>query len=230
MVAVIAVAMGATYAASQHSAEDSAAGIAAEGRHSITSTVEPAAIGTPTPSKQSASVSASPSASPSKTVTASAPPSASAKAKAPEPAPDEPERTRAAPAAGTPFKTGYDGSLDAQAAVDAALRSAEADGKAVLLDFGANWCGNCKAADEVFAAGDTAGILGDSYHVVKVDIGSSGSDNFSLLREYSPGGGSYKMPVLIVLSPSGTVLTDTQETGKPDLTADGLNAWLRKWA
>ncbi|MER7577912.1 thioredoxin family protein [Streptomyces sp. NPDC126514] len=228
---MIAVAMGATYAASQHSADGSADSTAAQEQPSITSVAEPAVISmSPTASKPPASASASPSASPSKTAASSTPPSASAKAKASASAAQEPEPTKAAPAAaGTAFKTGYDGSLNAQTAVDAALRSAKADGRAVLLDFGANWCGNCKAADEVFASGDTAGILSDSYHVVKVDIGSSDSDNFSLLREYSPGGGSYKMPVLIVLSPSGTVLTDTQETGKPDLTAAGLSAWLRKW-
>lgn len=100
----------------------------------------------------------------------------------------------------------------------------------VLLDFGANWCGNCKAADKVFAQPQTAAILGASYHLVKIDIGGNSSANSALLRKYSPSGGSYKMPVLIVVSPSGKVRTDTHATGNPSLTADGINAFLRQWA
>ncbi len=100
----------------------------------------------------------------------------------------------------------------------------------VLLDFGANWCGNCKAADKVFAQSQTAGILGASYHLVKVDIGGNSSANSALLRKYSPSGGTYTMPVLVVVSPSGTVRTDTHVTGNPSLTSEGINSFLRKWA
>ncbi|AWZ09803.1 thioredoxin family protein [Streptomyces sp. ICC4] len=114
--------------------------------------------------------------------------------------------------------------------IDAALRTAKADGRMVLLDFGANWCGNCKAADKVFAQSPTASILGASYHLVKVDIGGNSSANSALLRKYSPSGGTYKMPVLVVVSPSGTVRTDTHVTGNPALTSDGINSFLRQWA
>ncbi|MFD4144509.1 thioredoxin family protein [Streptomyces sp. NPDC058572] len=139
------------------------------------------------------------------------------------------KKSSSAPSAGKPFTKGY-GTGDAQKAVDAALRSAAADGKSILLDFGANWCGNCKAADEAFARSATSDILSDSYHVVKVDIGSQNSDNFSLLRKYSSEGGrSYKMPVLIVLDSSGSVRTDTHRTGNPSLTVEGLSSWLRQW-
>ncbi|MCX4529587.1 MULTISPECIES: thioredoxin family protein [unclassified Streptomyces] len=140
---------------------------------------------------------------------------------------------QAAPApktAAKAFAPGYDSSADGQQALDAALRAAAADGKQVLLDFGANWCGNCKAADKVFGQTATNALLGDSYHLVKIDIGSQSSANFSILRKYSTGGGSYKMPVLIVLSPSGSVRTDTHQTGNPAMTADGLGAFLRQWS
>ncbi len=100
----------------------------------------------------------------------------------------------------------------------------------MLLDFGANWCGNCKAADKVFGQSQTAAILGASYHLVKVDIGGNSSANSALLRKYSPSGGTYTMPVLVVVSPSGSVRTDTHVTGNPSLTSEGINSFLRKWA
>ncbi|MCX5588312.1 thioredoxin family protein [Streptomyces erythrochromogenes] len=189
---------------------------------------------------ESQSATASAAASP----TASAPPSASASASASSPTPSraqsgsgstgggsaKPARTSAAPAPARVPGPGYDSSADAQKQIDAALRAAKADGRMVLLDFGANWCGNCKAADKVFAQSQTAGILGASYHLVKVDIGGNSSANSALLRKYSPSGGTYTMPVLVVVSPSGTVRTDTHVTGNPSLTAEGINSFLRKWA
>ncbi|MFE2849871.1 thioredoxin family protein [Streptomyces lavendulae] len=125
---------------------------------------------------------------------------------------------------------GYDSSADAGALIDAALRSAKSDGRMVLLDFGANWCGNCKAADKVFAQPATSALLADDYHLVKVDIGGDSSANSALLRKYSPSGGTYTMPVLVVVSPSGTTRVDTHVTGNPSLTADGIGSFLRKWA
>ncbi|MEV7580530.1 thioredoxin family protein [Streptomyces erythrochromogenes] len=210
---------------------------------------EPAGSAAAAPAGQSSQ--AFPSESPSATAsaeaspTASASPSASASAPASSsPTPSraqtgsaptgggsaKPARTSAAPAPAKVPGPGYDSSADAQKQIDAALRAAKSDGRMVLLDFGANWCGNCKAADKVFAQSQTAGILGASYHLVKVDIGGNSSANSALLRKYSPSGGTYTMPVLVVVSPSGTVRTDTHVTGNPSLTAEGINAFLRKWA
>ncbi|MER5930909.1 thioredoxin family protein [Streptomyces sp. NPDC002054] len=175
----------------------------------------------------SASAKALPGSSPTPSRTGSAAPTRTPAART---TPAKPPRTSAAPAPARIPGPGYDSSADAQKQIDAALRAAKADGRMVLLDFGANWCGNCKAADKVFAQPKTAALLGASYHLVKVDIGGNSSANFSLLSKYSSGGGSYKMPVLIVVTPSGTVRTDTHVTGNPSLTSDGINSFLRKWA
>ncbi|WP_162689159.1 thioredoxin family protein [Streptomyces sp. ICC1] len=204
-----------------------------------TGAAAPTTAGQPSQSLPAGTESASAEASPTASVTPTASPSASAsagasptpsRAKAATPAP-KPSRTSTAPAPAAAVPgPGYDSGADAQKLIDAALRTAKADGRMVLLDFGANWCGNCKAADKVFAQSPTASILGASYHLVKVDIGGNSSANSALLRKYSPSGGTYKMPVLVVVSPSGTVRTDTHVTGNPALTSDGINSFLRQWA
>ncbi|MFF4293926.1 thioredoxin family protein [Streptomyces vinaceus] len=187
------------------------------------------------------SAAASPEASPSVSASESASASASA---TPRSAASSPARAGSG-AAGTPAKSsrtpaaaqpaavpgpGYDSSADAQKLIDAALRTAKSEGRMVLLDFGANWCGNCKAADKVFGQPQTAALLGKSYQLVKIDIGGNSSANSALLRKYSPSGGTYTMPVLVVVTPSGTVRTDTHVTGNPSLTAEGINSFLRQWA
>ncbi|MEU2075193.1 thioredoxin family protein [Streptomyces sp. NPDC013489] len=131
---------------------------------------------------------------------------------------------------GSGFTSGYPTGADARGAVTAAVAAAKADGKKVLIDFGANWCGNCKAADRVFATSGVGTLLDSSYHVVKVDIGSQDSSAFDLLRDYCSGEGAYKMPVLVVLDGNGKVVTETHSTGNPELTEAGLGAFLRKWA
>ncbi|MFE4258891.1 thioredoxin family protein [Streptomyces sp. NPDC056883] len=208
-----------------------------------TGAAAPATAGQPSQSTGAATESASAEASPTASASPSAAPSASAPAATPAGASPTPSRAQSAKPAPKPSRTsaapapaaripgpGYDSSADAQKLIDAALRAAKADGRMVLLDFGANWCGNCKAADKVFAQPQTASILGASYHLVKVDIGGNSSANSALLSKYSPSGGTYKMPVLVVVSPSGTVRTDTHVTGNPALTSDGLGSFLRKWA
>ncbi|MGP3690527.1 TlpA family protein disulfide reductase [Streptomyces sp. IBSNAI002] len=191
--------------------------------------------GDPTPSA-SASASAAPSTS------ASAAPANPNAAPASAPAAktsSKPAASKAAPAPKTSaptgggakgssgFTAGYQEGANASSAVKAAIAAAKADGKKVLIDFGANWCGNCKAADKVFGGSTVGGILDSSYHVVKADIDS----NFDLLRDYSPSTGeAYKMPVLVILDGNGKVVTETHSTGNPPLTNDGLSAFLRKWA
>ncbi|MEU9032360.1 thioredoxin family protein [Streptomyces sp. NPDC048383] len=236
LVAAVVVAAGLTAGCGTSSPPVGAAAASVAGSSPATSSEAPSASESASASASaSASVSpgtkppASPSASAS-TPTDSSPTPSRTKTATPSRTPSQPPRTSAAPApAGRIPGPGYDGSVG-QAQVDAALRAAKADGRMVLLDFGANWCGNCKAADKVFAQPQTAALLGESYHMVKIDIGGNSSAASTLLRKYSPGGGSYKMPVLVVLSPSGTVRTDTHATGNPSLTAEGLNAFLRQWA
>ncbi|MFG2823992.1 thioredoxin family protein [Kitasatospora sp. NPDC048365] len=176
----------------------------------------PPETGTPTPT---------PTPSPSASATGTKP-SASAKAtaKAGSAAPAKP-----AAGGGGPVAIGYNAAADSPAAVAAALQQAKADGKNVLLDFGATWCGNCKALDKTLGDSGVQGVLNASYHLVQVDIGSHSTANFNLLKKYDSQG-SYKMPVLIVVTPDGTVRTDTNTAGLPSLNTTGFTSFLKKWA
>ncbi|MEU6902440.1 thioredoxin family protein [Streptomyces virginiae] len=227
LVAAAVVAAGLTAACGPSSEPAGSAAAATAGQSSQAFPSESATASAEASPTASASPSASASSSASYSPTPSRAPSGSTSSAGGS---AKPARTSAAPAPAKVPGPGYDSSADAQKLIDAALRSAKADGRMVLLDFGANWCGNCKAADKVFAQSQTAGILGASYHLVKVDIGGNSSANSALLRKYSPSGGTYTMPVLVVVSPSGTVRTDTHVTGNPSLTSEGINSFLRKWA
>lgn len=65
----------------------------------------------------------------------------------------------------------YDESADARAEIQAALTQAAPDKLAVLVVFGANWCGDCKVLDQAFKEGSTATLIAKHFRVVKVNVG-----------------------------------------------------------
>jgi thiol:disulfide interchange protein len=103
----------------------------------------------------------------------------------------------------------YDPHRDAKADIHAALDSARADHKLVLLDFGADWCLDCVILDRLFADAAVAPYLRDHYHVVRIDVGQF-DRNLDISRKYGDvihGG----VPAVVVLSPGGGVLANTRE-------------------
>ncbi|CAM5273649.1 thioredoxin family protein [Streptomyces narbonensis] len=196
---------------------------------SVPPTTRPSPSASSPVAKRPAAMTKAAAPRPTRTTAAPAPTQPAVKKSAP--APTKPAAEKTTPVSGSSgFTSGYPTGADARGAVEAAVAAAKADGKKVLIDFGANWCGNCKAADRVFATSGVGALLDASYHVVKVDIGSQDSSAFDLLRDYCTGEGAYKMPVLVVLDGSGKVVTETHSTGNPELTETGLGAFLRKWA
>ncbi|MFJ1707016.1 thioredoxin family protein [Kitasatospora sp. NPDC088346] len=190
------------------------------------SPVLPEPINIVTAPPQTETPSATPSGAPGSARPSAGSPAASAKAPASSAAAKA--GGAAAPAA-NPTTFGYSPTADSPAAVDAALKQAKADGRNVLLDFGASWCGNCKALDKVLGDAKVQSALNSSYHFVQIDIGDHSTTNFNLLRKYDSQG-SYKMPVLIVVTPDGKVRTDTNTGALPALTASGFTGFLKQWA
>lgn len=122
---------------------------------------------------------------------------------------------------------GYSATADAPAAVAAAMKKAKADGRNVLLDFGASWCGSCQELDRSLPDPQVQKALA-AFHFVQIDIGDNSTTNMNLLQRYDSKG-SYSMPVLIVVTSAGKVLLDTNGGHLPSLTVSGFTAFLHKW-
>ncbi|WP_371496063.1 thioredoxin family protein [Kitasatospora sp. NBC_00374] len=144
----------------------------------------------------------------------------------------------AAPSAsGTPtgpaLPAGYDPSRDAAADIKAALALSAGDHRRVLVDFGADWCPDCKVLERLFRSPEVEPVLREKYRVVAVDLGKF-DHNLELARQYVDLQTS-GIPALVVLDPDGTVLTATDDgafanarTMKPPAVAQFLNRWAAK--
>jgi thiol-disulfide isomerase/thioredoxin len=135
--------------------------------------------------------------------------------------------TKAAPPGTAPTSFGYSPTANAQAQIDAARAAAKADGREVLLDFGASWCGNCVAMDQDFKSPQGQAALAASYHLVQVDVDVAA--NMRILSGYDSSG-NFGLPVLIILSPSGSMRVDTNKAGNPGFDQSSFVGFLKKWA
>src|SRR5262249_45892839 len=69
----------------------------------------------------------------------------------------------------------------AEADVKAALAEAAKSKRRVLVDFGGNWCGDCKVLDAHLRKPENAAVLESRYVLVHVNVGDKGIDsNFAL--------------------------------------------------
>ena len=117
---------------------------------------------------------------------------------------------------------------DVRAALDSAARS----GKRVLVDFGGNWCGDCKVLDINFRKPENAAILEARYVLVHVNVGDKGiTTNFDLAERYG-----IKLrkgvPALAVLDAKGKVLyaqTQGEFADMRSMDPKSVNDFLRKW-
>ncbi|MFI1092180.1 thioredoxin family protein [Streptomyces sp. NPDC020917] len=125
---------------------------------------------------------------------------------------------------------GYDPARDAAADIAAARRSAAADGRPVLLDFGADWCPDCVVLGKTFTEPDTAGLLA-KYHVVRVDVGDF-DHNLDVAAQYVELRSS-GIPALAVVDAHGKLEVATNQgqfANARDMPAAEVNAFLKKWA
>ena len=102
--------------------------------------------------------------------------------------------------------------------IDSALKEAAATKRRVIVDFGGNWCTDCRILDINMRKPENAALLAEHYVVVHVNVGDKGiSDNFDVAERY---GIPLKkgVPALAVLDGNGRVVyaQKSGEFGTPD--------------
>ena len=120
----------------------------------------------------------------------------------------------------------------ARADIDAALAQAASSHKRVLVQFGANWCGDCKALDENFRKPENAALLSSHFVLVHVNVGDHGIDHNLDLAEGYGIPLNKGVPALAVLDADGHVVF-SQKNGEFEdarsLTPEVLLEFLTKW-
>ncbi|SCL17651.1 Thioredoxin-like [Micromonospora rhizosphaerae] len=125
----------------------------------------------------------------------------------------------------------YDPKRNPAADLKAALALAKADGKAVLIDFGADWCPDCHVLHELFQSAETKPLLEQNYHLLAVDVGEF-DHNLKFAGKYVNLERS-GIPALVVLTPEGKVRVATNDGSfgnARNMDSEQVNAFLTKWA
>ena len=124
----------------------------------------------------------------------------------------------------------YDTAADGKEQIAAALKTAKAENKRVILKFGANWCGWChKLSGLLKTNAELAQLVKDNYILVLIDVDKK--HNSDTVEKYG-NPTQHGLPVLVVLDTDGRQLT-IQDTGKledgPRHDPAKVKAFLEKW-
>jgi len=98
----------------------------------------------------------------------------------------------------------YDEKADAHQQIAAAIAEASKTHKNVILVFGANWCGDCRALNEQMHKDELAALIAKNYEVVKIDVGQFNKNRDIGEKYHVPL--KHGIPALAVLDPGGDLL------------------------
>ncbi len=120
----------------------------------------------------------------------------------------------------------------AAADIDAALKEAKQAKKRIIVDFGGDWCGDCKVLDLNFHKPENMALLDKNFILVHVNVGDKGIEkNFDVAERY---GIPLKkgVPALAVLDTDGKLLF-SQKNGEFEsmrkMDPQTVNDFLKKW-
>ena len=120
----------------------------------------------------------------------------------------------------------------AKADLDGAMKQASRSGKRVIVDFGGNWCTDCKILDINLKKAENAALLDKNFVMVHVNVGDKGiTDNFDVAERF---GIPLKkgVPALAVLESDGRVIY-AQKNGEFEsmrkMDPKSVNDFLQQW-
>lgn len=123
----------------------------------------------------------------------------------------------AANAADRPYNETADAKLD----IKQALTQAATAKIPVIVVFGANWCGDCRALDTAIKNGASAALLSRDFSIVKVDVGQM-DKNLDVAKSY--GVPLEKgIPAVAIISTNNEVLYATRAGELADARKMGDN-------
>jgi len=124
----------------------------------------------------------------------------------------------------------YDEKADAEADVAAALKRAKKAGKLTLIDFGGNWCADCRIFAGVIEQPDVKRWVEKHYEVVTVDVGRY-NKNMQIPARY--GVDKLKgVPSFLVVDGNGKLVNDGAFFALTDarhMTPQSIVDWLAQW-
>ena len=123
----------------------------------------------------------------------------------------------------------------AKADVESAMKVAKKAGKRVIVDFGGNWCTDCKILDINLKKPENAALLDRHFVMVHVNVGDKGiTDNFEVAERF---GIPLKkgVPALAVLDSDGRLLYaqvngefESMRKMDPKTVNDFLQQWRKR--
>jgi thioredoxin 1 len=126
----------------------------------------------------------------------------------------------------------YPAPEQAQADLAAGLKTAAVTHKNVILDFGGNWCGDCKVLDIYFHDPANKPLLETNYVVVHINIGLTGIDRNQNIAERYQIPLAKGVPALAVLDQHGKLLY-SQRTGEFEsmrhMESSAVTSFLLQW-
>ena len=125
----------------------------------------------------------------------------------------------------------YNETADAHADLALALTRAAATHKYVLLDFGGNWCPDCRVTAGVLEMKEVQPWIARNFIVVPVDVGRM-NKNLDIAQSYDLK--IHAVPTIAVLDATGKMLNAGNPTAlkdargmTPQAIVDTLNGWIQ---
>ncbi|WP_433794257.1 thioredoxin family protein [Actinoplanes sp. CA-252034] len=126
----------------------------------------------------------------------------------------------------------YDPARKAGDDITKALAAAKKSGRNVLVDFGADWCLDCRVLTRIAEDPAVNAQLAEGFEVVSVDVGEF-DRNLDVAERWGVDLTMSGIPALVVLTPAGKVRVATNDgsfAGARSMTPADVSAFLTEWA